>query len=189
MPLDRDRTGRFNRLEDPRRLRNNEFLADPTRHELTHQARAIDRPPCCVALCDLTCAGVRTCAAPSCDLRPGPRTNFGARNAADRDGTGRRSGLFLSDRPLPNSRTRDANVAGMSTTCSPAARSCWANKYPSPPAHSIAHVRAPASSASAHATNSDTWRGLRARAVHRAPVHGLRPRPPCGSPCVDRHRS
>jgi hypothetical protein len=35
---------------------------------------------------------------------------------------------FLSERPEPNSRTRDARVAGMSTTVSPAARSCWANR-------------------------------------------------------------
>ena len=37
-------------------------------------------------------------------------------------------GSFLSERPVPNSRTRDANVAGMSTTCSPAARSCWPSR-------------------------------------------------------------
>ncbi|MDP9441244.1 MAG: hypothetical protein M3P34_03480 [Actinomycetota bacterium] len=35
---------------------------------------------------------------------------------------------FLFDRPDPNSRTLDASVAGTSTTHSPAATSCWANK-------------------------------------------------------------
>ena len=51
----------------------------------------------------------------------------GARNAAI--ATERASfGSFFSDRPEPSSRTRDANMAGMSTTCSPAARSCCANR-------------------------------------------------------------
>ena len=37
-------------------------------------------------------------------------------------------GSFLFDRPVANTRTRDANVAGTSTTVSPAATSCWASR-------------------------------------------------------------
>ena len=37
-------------------------------------------------------------------------------------------GSFLFDRPDPNTRVRDANVAGTLTTRSPAATSCWDNR-------------------------------------------------------------
>jgi hypothetical protein len=53
--------------------------------------------------------------------------NDEARNAAI--ATDRASfGSFLSDRPVPSTRTRDASVAGTSTTVSPAATSCCDNK-------------------------------------------------------------
>jgi hypothetical protein len=35
-------------------------------------------------------------------------------------------GSFLSERPVPSTRIRDANVAGTSTTFSPASSSCCA---------------------------------------------------------------
>src|SRR5947199_38618 len=43
--------------------------------------------------------------------------------------------------PDQRTRTRADHVAGTPSTVSPAATSCWANKQPSPPAASIAHVR------------------------------------------------
>ncbi len=49
--------------------------------------------------------------------------SVGARNAAI--ATDRASfGSFLSERPVPNTRTRAANVAGTSSTVSPAATNC-----------------------------------------------------------------
>jgi hypothetical protein len=51
----------------------------------------------------------------------------GDRNAAT--ATARASlASFLFERPEPNNRTRDDNVAGTSTTHSPRAISCWASK-------------------------------------------------------------
>jgi hypothetical protein len=59
------------------------------------------------------------------DLAPECSASSIERVAAARSGQYAQSfGSFLSDRPEPNSRTRDANVAGISTTVSPAARSC-----------------------------------------------------------------
>ena len=37
-------------------------------------------------------------------------------------------GSFLFERPVPSTRTREANVAGTSTTSSPAPTSCWARR-------------------------------------------------------------
>ncbi len=37
-------------------------------------------------------------------------------------------GSFLSDFPVPSTRTLEARVAGTSSTCSPASTSCWASK-------------------------------------------------------------
>jgi hypothetical protein len=44
-------------------------------------------------------------------------------------------------RPRSSSRTRDDNLGGTSTTCSPAPTSCWASIAPIPVAPSTAHVR------------------------------------------------
>ena len=62
-------------------------------------------------------------------------------------------GSFLWERFELNSRVRAANVAGTSTTVSPAVISCWASKNPSPSAPSIAHNRR--SNGSAHAKSCD----------------------------------
>jgi predicted outer membrane repeat protein len=64
-------------------------------------------------------------------------------------------GSFLFGRPVASNRARDARVAGTSTTTSPAATSCWASRWPSPPADSIAQVRA-SSVASADGTAEGT---------------------------------
>ena len=37
-------------------------------------------------------------------------------------------GSFLSDLPVPSTRTRDASVAGTSRTRSPAPTNCWDNR-------------------------------------------------------------
>jgi hypothetical protein len=37
-------------------------------------------------------------------------------------------GSFLLERPVPSTRTLEANVAGTSRTCSPASTSCWDNR-------------------------------------------------------------
>src|SRR5262249_10487415 len=43
--------------------------------------------------------------------------------------------------PAASSRTRAASLGGTSSTCSPAAASCWASRCPSPVAPSTAQVR------------------------------------------------
>lgn len=50
-------------------------------------------------------------------------------------------GSVLSILPLSRSRTRDDNFGGTSTTCSPAATSCWASNAPIPVAPLMAQVR------------------------------------------------
>src|SRR3954465_11569616 len=81
-------------------------------------------------------------------------------------------GSFLFDRPLPSTRVRAANVAGTSTTVSPALTSCCARRNPSPSAPSIAHVRD--GNGAAHVNNLSTWPRLarifsRARSASSAP--------------------
>src|SRR5262249_53034100 len=50
-------------------------------------------------------------------------------------------GSFLLVSPACSSRTRAASFGGTSSTCSPAASSCWASRCPSPAAPSTAQAR------------------------------------------------
>ena len=74
-------------------------------------------------------------------------------------------GSFLFDRPVPSTRVRAANVAGTSTTASPAVTSCCASRNPSPSAPSIAHSLD--GNGAAHVNRCSTWLRL-ARTLSRA---------------------
>lgn len=79
-------------------------------------------------------------------------------------------GSFLFDLPVPSTRVRAANVAGTSTTISPAVTSCWASRNPSPSAPSIAHVRDV--NGAAHDNNVSTWARLSSRRFRAVRWHG-----------------
>jgi hypothetical protein len=66
------------------------------------------------------------------------------------------SGSFLLVSPPCSSRTRAASFGGTSSTCSPAATSCWASRHPSPAAPSTAQAR---SGHAAHASSVPAWDG------------------------------
>ncbi len=57
----------------------------------------------------------------STDRSPGERRAAMATDSAS-------FGSFLSERPVPSTRTLEASVAGTSRTCSPAPTSCWDNR-------------------------------------------------------------
>ena len=126
VPFPADRTRRFEAVEERNGPGKQRLLCRSRPARARRPARGVDRPSCCGPRRSGS-GDATTTAAPWRGPRPAPATSVGARNAAI--ATDRASfGSFLSERPEPNSRTRDANVAGMSTTCSPAARSCWANR-------------------------------------------------------------
>jgi hypothetical protein len=60
-------------------------------------------------------------------------------------------GSFLLMSPVASSRTRAASLGGTSSTRSPADSSCWASRWPTPPAPSTAQVRS--GHACAHASS------------------------------------
>ena len=57
--------------------------------------------------------------------------------------------------PVASSRTRAASLGGTSSTRSPAAASCWASRWPTPPAPSTAQVRC--GQACAHSSSRSVW--------------------------------
>ena len=57
--------------------------------------------------------------------------------------------------PVASSRTRAASLGGTSSTRSPAAASCWASRWPTPPAPSTAQVRC--GQACAHPSSRSIW--------------------------------
>src|SRR5215469_4523514 len=64
-------------------------------------------------------------------------------------------GSFLFTSPVASSRTRAPSLGGTSSTRSPADSSCWASRWPMPPAPSTAQVRR--GQAAAHATSRSAW--------------------------------
>ena len=64
-------------------------------------------------------------------------------------------GSFLFTSPAASSRTRAPSLGCTSSTRSPAASSCWASRWPVPPAPSTAHVRC--GQAAAHASSRSAW--------------------------------
>ena len=65
------------------------------------------------------------------------------------------SGSFLFVSPAASSRTRAPSLGGTSSTRSPAASSCWASRWPSPPAPPAAQVRC--GQAAAQASRRSAW--------------------------------
>ena len=57
--------------------------------------------------------------------------------------------------PVASSRTRAASLGGTSSTRSPAAASCWASRWPTPPAPSTAQARC--GQACAHPSSRSAW--------------------------------
>src|SRR6266536_4410649 len=64
-------------------------------------------------------------------------------------------GSFLLMFPAASSRTRAASLGGTSSTRSPAASSCWASRWPTPPAPPAAQVRC--GQACAHPSSRSAW--------------------------------
>jgi hypothetical protein len=85
------------------------------------------------------------------------------------------------------SRTRAASFGGTSSTRSPAATSCWASKFPSPVAPSLAQARSGHSRATPAAARPGT--GRRAPATDPAAPHPGRLPPRYASSCAGRSRS
>jgi hypothetical protein len=125
LPFDGGGARRRDTLEQRQGLGHDDFLADPARHQVSDQSMEptgglVPRPrPLGVAAGQQPPHG-------GVVLDPDRHQHRARRASMATERASLES--FLSQRPEPSSRTRDANVAGMSTTVSPAARSCWANR-------------------------------------------------------------
>jgi hypothetical protein len=96
---------------------------------------ALDMPPGRIShrtACSRQAAWQRSLARSRCRLEHifSTARRTGERSAAT--ATDRASFAFLPDRPADSSRTREPSLGWMSRTRSPAARSCWASRCPSP---------------------------------------------------------
>ena len=96
-------------------------------------------------------------------------------------------GSFLFVSPDASSRTRAPSLGWTSSTCSPAATSCWASRCPRPAAPSTAQVRCGQDAPTPAAVQPGPPRpgsvpGPAALPPRRSP-------PPCASPCAGPHRS
>ena len=105
---------------------DNDFFADPARDELGDQgvettAQLVAPPGQVTVMLDQQTAHRRV-------VLGSHRGQHRGVQRGDRRPTGRRWGRSWSTGPTLSTRTRDANVAGTSTTFSPTATSCWANR-------------------------------------------------------------
>jgi hypothetical protein len=96
-------------------------------------------------------------------------------------------GSFLLVAPDCRSRTRAASLGWTSRTCSPAARSCWASRCPSPPAPSTAQS-ARARPLPRPPAGRPGWQRP-ARAACPAAPRTHRGQRPCARPCAGQCRS
>ena len=133
------RPRRRDRFQDARGPAGGDLPGDAAGRSARTAPGAAGRPPGCGPGPGPGSAWTRS-SAPRRDRRAGPRGPRPERSAAT--ATERASlGSFLLMSPVASSRTRAASLGGTSSTRSPAASSCWASRWPTPPAPSTAQAR------------------------------------------------